>query len=118
VGALAEWLGIDLGYLRWFADLKGLGYKSNRRRADSQNGSLRIGTAVAGPKPASSGPPGGTAEAVTLPKPSVQSSSKLRHYHYRILAKDSGSIRLIEAPKQALKKLQQRILSGILDKVA
>ena len=73
VGALAKWLGVDVGYLRWFADLKGLGYKDSR--------------------------------------------SKLRHYHYRILAKDSGSIRLIEAPKQALKKLQQRILSGILEKV-
>ena len=42
---------------------------------------------------------------------------KLRHYHYRVLLKDVGSIRLIEAPKQALKKLQQRILSGILDKI-
>ena len=73
VAALAEWLGVDIGYLLWFADLKGLGYKER--------------------------------------------SSKLRHYHYRILAKDSGSIRLIEAPKQALKKVQQRILSGILDKV-
>jgi len=71
--ALAEWLGVDLGYLEWFADLKGLGYKTNR--------------------------------------------PKLRHYCYRILAKESGKIRLIEAPKQALKKLQQRILTGILDKV-
>lgn len=43
--------------------------------------------------------------------------SKLRHYHYRVLVKDSGNIRLIEAPKQALKRLQQRILTGILDKV-
>ena len=42
---------------------------------------------------------------------------RLRHYHYRVLVKDSGNIRLIEAPKQALKKLQQRILSGILDKI-
>ena len=71
--ALAEWLGVDIGYLQWFSDLKGLGYKINR--------------------------------------------PKLRHYYYRILTKESGNIRLIEAPKQALKKLQQRILSGILDKV-
>lgn len=73
VSALAQWLGTDVNYLRWFADLKGLGYKSIR--------------------------------------------PKLRHYHYRILAKESGNIRLIEAPKQALKKLQQRILTGILDKI-
>jgi len=72
-GALAEWLGIDIAYLEWFADLKGLGSKKG--------------------------------------------SSKLRHYSYRVLMKDSGNIRLIEAPKQALKKLQQRILSGILDKI-
>src|SRR5438874_2323432 len=26
--ALAEWLGVDIGYLEWFADLKGLGYKT------------------------------------------------------------------------------------------
>jgi RNA-directed DNA polymerase len=73
VAALAEWLGTNVNYLQWFADLKGLGCKTDRR--------------------------------------------KLRHYHYRVLVKDSGNIRLIEAPKQALKKLQQGILSGILDKV-
>ena len=73
VGALAEWLGTDIGYLQWFADLKGLGYKTK--------------------------------------------NPKLGHYHYRLLMKDAGNFRLIEAPKQALKKLQQRILSGILDKV-
>ena len=73
VAALAEWLGTDITYVQWFADLKGLGYKENR--------------------------------------------PKLRHYHYRILTKESGNIRLIEAPKQALKKLQQRILDGILDKI-
>ena len=73
VGALAEWLGIDVSYLEWFADLEGLGYKNN--------------------------------------------NAKLRHYHYRILGKQSGDFRLIEAPKQALKKLQQRVLDGILDKV-
>ena len=73
VAALAQWLGTDVSYLQWFADLKGLGCKYNR--------------------------------------------PKLRHYHYRILAKDSHNMRLIEAPKQALKKLQQRILTGMLDKI-
>jgi RNA-directed DNA polymerase len=40
---------------------------------------------------------------------------KLRHYHYRVLAKDGGSVRLIEAPKERLKEIQRRILRGILD---
>ncbi len=43
--------------------------------------------------------------------------SRLRHYHYRILAKPFGCIRLIEAPKRRLKKLQREILSGILERV-
>jgi len=42
---------------------------------------------------------------------------KLRHYHYRILAKRSWSIRLIEAPKPRLKKLQRQILTGILNRI-
>jgi hypothetical protein len=42
---------------------------------------------------------------------------KLSHYHYRVLAKQSGSIRLIEAPKPRLKRLQRQILVGILDKI-
>ncbi len=46
-----------------------------------------------------------------------KSSLQLRHYHYRILSKPSGDIRLIEAPKQRLKELQQRILSQILNKI-
>jgi hypothetical protein len=41
----------------------------------------------------------------------------LRHYHYRVLAKQSGSIRLIEAPKPQLKRLQRQILAGILEKI-
>ena len=41
--------------------------------------------------------------------------SKLRHYHYRLLAKDGGSVRLIEAPKERLKEIQRRILWWILD---
>jgi hypothetical protein len=37
------------------------------------------------------------------------------HYRYRILAKNFGSIRLIEAPKPRLKQLQRQILAGILE---
>ena len=72
--ALAQWLGIDLAELEWFADLKGLAYK----RADRP---------------------------------------QLGHYHYRVLAKDSGSVRLIESPKLRLKAVQRRILAEILEKV-
>ncbi len=43
--------------------------------------------------------------------------TKLQHYHYRVLPKPFGSTRLIEAPKRRVKKLQQEILSGILEKV-
>jgi RNA-directed DNA polymerase len=42
---------------------------------------------------------------------------KLHHYRYRILAKRSGGIRLIESPKRDLKDLQRRILSSILDRI-
>jgi hypothetical protein len=72
-GALADWLGIELGELDWFADLKGLGYKRNQ--------------------------------------------PLLHHYHYRVLAKRSGGVRLIESPKPRLKELQRRILANILDMV-
>ena len=44
-------------------------------------------------------------------------NERLAHYHYRVLAKDSGSTRLIEAPKPRLKELQRRILAEILDKI-
>jgi RNA-directed DNA polymerase len=43
--------------------------------------------------------------------------SRAGHYHYRILAKGSGSVRLIEAPKARLKELQRRILRGILERI-
>jgi RNA-directed DNA polymerase len=43
--------------------------------------------------------------------------ARLEHYHYRVLGKASGSIRLIETPKPRLKDLQRRILFGILDQV-
>jgi RNA-directed DNA polymerase len=42
---------------------------------------------------------------------------RLEHYHYRLLAKATGSVRLIETPKPRLKNLQQRILVAILDNV-
>jgi hypothetical protein len=43
--------------------------------------------------------------------------TRLEHYHYRMLAKATGSIRLIETPKPRLKDLQRRILTAILDHV-
>jgi RNA-directed DNA polymerase len=42
---------------------------------------------------------------------------QLRHYHYKVLRKRSGNIRLIEAPKPRLKELQRQILSRILDRI-
>jgi RNA-directed DNA polymerase len=48
---------------------------------------------------------------------SAKASPQLRHYHYRVLVKRSGGIRLIEAPKPRLKELQRQILSLILDKI-
>src|SRR5215472_15637337 len=44
-------------------------------------------------------------------------SLALQHYHYRILPKRTGGVRLIESPKHNLKALQRRILSSILDRV-
>jgi len=72
-GDLADWLGLNVSELDWFADLKGLACKRNH--------------------------------------------SRLSHYHYRILAKESGNIRLIEAPKARLKELQQKILREILERI-
>src|SRR5579872_469735 len=72
-GALAEWLGVSTGELRWFADLSGLAYKKSR--------------------------------------------PLLSHYHYRILAKELGNIRLIEAPKPRLKELQRQILAQIIERI-
>jgi len=46
-----------------------------------------------------------------------QTRMALSHYHYRALAKDSASIRLIEAPKQRLKEMQRGILVEILEKI-
>jgi RNA-directed DNA polymerase len=44
-------------------------------------------------------------------------NSQLSHYRYRVLAKTSRGIRLIEAPKPRLKALQRQILSLILDRI-
>ena len=46
-----------------------------------------------------------------------QAVAKLRHYRYKVLLKRSGSVRLIEAPKRRLKKVQREILAGILEKI-
>jgi hypothetical protein len=73
VGELADWFNITADELLWFADLKGLAYKTQRPR--------------------------------------------LAHYHYRVLTKQSGTIRLIEAPKSRLKALQRQILAQILDRI-
>ncbi len=67
---LADWLHLDWSDLRWFADLKGLGYKGV--------------------------------------------DSRLEHYHYRVLTKNFGCIRLIESPKERLKEMQRQILARIL----
>jgi hypothetical protein len=46
-----------------------------------------------------------------------QDCPRLTHYHYRVLAKSFGSVRLIEAPKPRLKALQREILTRILDRI-
>lgn len=73
VGALADWLHVSPDEAKWFADLKGLGYKER--------------------------------------------NSRLGHYHYRVLRKQFGGVRLIEAPKPRLKRLQQQILAEILERI-
>ena len=42
---------------------------------------------------------------------------KLEHYHYRLLTKRYGNIRVIEAPKPRLKEMQRRILARILERI-
>ena len=46
-----------------------------------------------------------------------RNQARLRHYHYQVRMKRSGSIRLIEAPKEHLKKLQRQILAGLLERI-
>ena len=43
--------------------------------------------------------------------------STLQHYHYCLVPKCSGGVRLLETPKPELKELQRRILVEILDRV-
>jgi len=44
-------------------------------------------------------------------------SPKLQHYRYKVLTKQSGGVRVIEAPKLRLKKLQRQILEWILERI-
>jgi retron-type reverse transcriptase len=44
-------------------------------------------------------------------------SGVLQHYNYRVLAKKSGNIRLIEASKEKLRQLQRVILREILEQI-
>ncbi len=48
---------------------------------------------------------------------SSQEGSRLSHYRYRVLKKQWGTVRLIEAPKPRLKLLQRRILVEVLNAV-
>ncbi|MGW8393685.1 reverse transcriptase family protein [Pseudoduganella sp. HUAS MS19] len=43
--------------------------------------------------------------------------SRLQHYHYRWVPKRSGGWRLIEIPKERLRRIQQKVLRQILDLV-
>jgi retron-type reverse transcriptase len=46
-----------------------------------------------------------------------KSDARLGHYHYKILVKGNGNLRLIEAPKLRLKEMQRQILTGILEAI-
>jgi len=41
----------------------------------------------------------------------------LGHYHYRVLSKGGGNVRVIEAPKPRLKAIQKLILTEIVEKI-
>lgn len=43
--------------------------------------------------------------------------TKLQHYRYRVLKKVDGNVRLLEAPKARLKRMQQKILTEILNHI-
>lgn len=45
------------------------------------------------------------------------SVGRLRHYHYRVLPKRRGQLRLIEVPKTRLKAIQRRILNEVVNHV-
>ncbi len=42
---------------------------------------------------------------------------RLRHYHYRWVAKKSGGVRLIEVPKERLRHFQRQILRQLLSRI-
>ena len=46
-----------------------------------------------------------------------RADGRLQHYHYRVIAKTDGNLRLIEAPKERLKSMQRKILVQILEKI-
>ena len=48
---------------------------------------------------------------------SARSSESLRHYHYQIVEKRSGGLRLIESPKQRMKALQRQILEEVVNRI-
>jgi len=48
---------------------------------------------------------------------SKKSGQQLRQYRYRVFAKRSGSVRLIESPKPRLKELQRQILAFLLEQI-
>jgi len=49
-------------------------------------------------------------ERATIPEP-------LRHYRYHWVAKASGSLRLIEAPKPRLKQIQRKLLADVVQRI-
>ena len=48
---------------------------------------------------------------------SKSANPRLAHYHRRLFRKRSGGIRLVEAPKRRLRKIQRAVLSGIPDRI-
>ncbi len=47
----------------------------------------------------------------------LATTPRLGHYHYRVLTKQGGSLRLIEAPKPRIKEMQRLILAEILERI-
>jgi RNA-directed DNA polymerase len=47
----------------------------------------------------------------------VEGETRMHHYHFHWIARRRGLPRLIEAPKQRLKTVQRRILTGILENI-
>jgi RNA-directed DNA polymerase len=57
------------------------------------------------------------ADRKRLKSKNENSISPIQHYHYRVLAKPHGAVRLIEVPKPRLKQMQRQILREILDRI-